>query len=168
MKTLLLVRHAKSSWSHTELADAERPLTRRGIRDAREMAKRLAKDSAKVEAIVSSSAVRALATATIVAKKLGYKPKKISVDARLYAAPVRDLLKVIQTQDDRLRRVMLIGHNPGLSELIQRLSKVVVDLPTGAVATLKFDANSWLGLDKAPLFSVTIEVPLLPALKAQR
>jgi len=75
---------------------------------------------------------------------------------------------VIQTQQERMRRVMFIGHNPGLSELMQRLSKVVVDLPTGAVATLKFDTKSWIDLDKAPLFSVTIEVPLRHAVKAQR
>jgi len=121
MKTLFLVRHAKSSWDDTALPDKDRPLNDRGKRDAAKMGERLAKIDVKPDLILSSPARRALTTAEIVAKKLDYKLKNILVDDRLYAVDADDLLDVIRKLGDKSKRVMLFGHNPELTELANRL-----------------------------------------------
>ena len=110
MKTLFLIRHAKSSWDDTALPDKDRPLGDRGRRDAPKMGKRLAKRDVKPDLILSSPARRALTTAEIIAKKLNYKRKDIVVDDRLYAAAVHGLLNVIHGLGDKLERVILFGH----------------------------------------------------------
>src|SRR5713226_1188400 len=102
MKTLFLIRHAKSSWDDTALPDKDRPLDDRGTRDAPKMGKRLAKRDVKPDLILSSPATRALTTAEIIAKKLDYKRKDIVVDDRLYAGAVHSLLDVIHGLGDRL------------------------------------------------------------------
>ena len=117
MKTLFLIRHAKSSWDDPALPDKDRPLGDRGRRDAPKMGKRLAKRDVKPDLILSSPARRAFTTAEIMAKKLDYKLKHIVVDDRLYAGAVHDLLNVIHKLGDKLERVMLFGHNPELTEL---------------------------------------------------
>src|SRR5262245_44557478 len=117
MKTLFLIRHAKSSWAEPGLSDRERPLNDRGRRDAPKMGKRLAKRDAVPDLILSSPAVRALETAEIIAEKLDYRRKDIVVVDRLYGVAADDLLALIQKLDDKLQRVMLFGHNPGLTEL---------------------------------------------------
>src|SRR5208283_5873130 len=122
MKTLFLVRHAKSSRDNHALSDKERPLNDRGMRDAPRMDELLAKQDAKPDLILSSPALRALATAEIIARKLGYEVKDIVVDERLYAAALDDLLEVIHEVGDEPKRVMLFGHNPELTELAHRLS----------------------------------------------
>src|SRR5207302_4503921 len=104
MKTLFLIRHAKSSWNDTALPDKDRPLSDRGRRDAPKMGKRLAKRDVKPDLILSSPARRALTTAEIIAKKLDYKLKEIVADDRLYASAVHDLLNVIPARLDQLAR----------------------------------------------------------------
>ena len=108
---MYLLRHAKSSWDDTSLPDRERPLEPRGERDAAKMSRRWSQRHAKPDLIMSSPAARALATANVVAQGLDYKTKNIAVDDRLYAATVEALLDVIEALDDRLDRVMLVGHN---------------------------------------------------------
>ena len=150
MKTLFLVRHAKSSWNDPALADKDRPLTDRGRQDARRMGKRLAKRDVKPDAIFSSPARRALTTARIVAKKLDCKVKDIRVDDRLYAVEADDLLHFIRGLGDKPKSVMLIGHNPELTELAHRLSNEIAYMPTCAIAVFRIDAKSWsrAGKDK--------------------
>ena len=148
MKTLFLIRHAKSSWDDPAQSDRDRPLNDRGKRDAVKMGERLAKRRVKPDLILSSPAVRALATAEIFAKKLDYKRRNIAVNERLYAAEANDLLDVINKLDDQLERVMLIGHNPELTELAHRLSSNITHMPTCAVAEFAFDAKSWSRIGK--------------------
>jgi len=150
MKTLLLVRHAKSSRDDPALSDKDRPLSARGEHDAPEMGARLAKRNVKADLILSSPASRALKTAEIIAKKLDYKIKDIVVEDRLYAGGADDLLDVILELDDKLERVMVFGHNPEMTELAHRLSSKITDMPTCAVAEFTFDAKSWsnVGTDK--------------------
>src|SRR6266853_6030700 len=143
MKTLFLIRHAKSSWEDISLPDKDRPLDERGKRDAPKMGQRLAKRGVKPDLILSSPARRALATAQIIAEKLDYKLKDIVVDGRLYAATVDDLLNVVHTLGDPLERVVLLGHNPGLTALAHRLSSQITHMPTCAVAEFTFHAKSW-------------------------
>jgi len=144
MKHLILVRHAKSSWKDPNLDDHERPLNKRGERDAPRMGARLAKREILPDLIVSSSAVRALETARIVAKKLGYRRKKIVVESRVYGASVTDLLEVIREGDDAVKTLMLFGHNPDLTELANRLGAREIDnIPTCGVLQLGFDTDKW-------------------------
>jgi phosphohistidine phosphatase len=159
MKRLFLVRHAKSSWDDTALSDKDRPLAGRGKRDAPKIGKRLAKRDVKPDVILSSPATRALTTAKIFAKKLDYKLKNIVQDDRLYAGDADDLLSVIYGLGDKLKCVMLVSHNPGLTELAQRLSSEITHMPTSAVAGFTFDAKSWSKVGKAKPVKVTLEYP---------
>jgi phosphohistidine phosphatase len=157
MKTLFLIRHAKSSWDDTALPDKDRPLNDRGRRDAPKMGKRLAKRDVKPNLILSSPARRALTTAEIIAKKLDYKRKDIVVEDRLYSGAVHDLLNVIQKLSDKLERVMLFGHNPELTELAHRLSSEITHMPTCAIAEFMFSAKSWSNIGKAKLAKLALD-----------
>jgi phosphohistidine phosphatase len=159
MKTLFLVRHAKSSWDDTELLDKDRPLNDRGKRDAPRMGRRLAKRDLKVDLILSSPASRAITTAEIIADKLDYKFKDIVVDARLYPGAVDDLVNIIHKLGDKLDRVMLVGHNPALAELAHSLSSEITDMPTCAVAEFTFNTKSWADASEATLATVALEYP---------
>ena len=159
MKTLFLIRHAKSSWDDTALPDKDRPLNDRGRRDAPKMGERLAKRDVKPDLILSSPAMRALKTAEIIAKKLDYKRKDIVVDDRLYAVGADDLLDVIHKLGDKLERVMLFGHNPELTELAHRLSSKITHMPTCAVAEFTFDAKSWSNIGKVKPAKVALDYP---------
>jgi phosphohistidine phosphatase len=159
MKTLFLVRHAKSSRDDPSLPDEDRPLNDRGERDAPKMGERLAKRDAKPDLILSSPARRALRTAEIIAAKLDYKRKAIVVDDRLYAASPDDLLGVIRELDDKLARVMVFGHNPEMTELAHRLSSDITDMPTCAVAEFTFDAKSWSQIGKVKPAKAALDYP---------
>jgi phosphohistidine phosphatase len=159
MKTLFLIRHAKSSWGDTALPDKDRPLDDRGKRDAPKMGKRLAKRDVKPDLILSSPAMRALTTAEIIAKKLDYKLKDIVLDDRLYAGEADDLLNVIHKLGDKLERVMLFGHNPEVTELAHRLSSEITHMPTCAVAEFTFATKSWSDIGKAKLAKVALDYP---------
>ena len=159
MKTLFLIRHAKSSWGDTALPDKDRPLNDRGKRDAPKMGKRLAERDVNPDLILSSPAMRALTTAQIIAKKLDYKLKNIVVDDRLYASGAHDLLDVIHELGDKLERVMFFGHNPELTELAHRLSSEISRMPTCAVAEFTFDAKSWSAIGKARPARVALDYP---------
>ena len=159
MKTLFLIRHAKSSWDNAALPDKERPLNDRGRRDAPKMGERLAKRDVKPDLILSSPAVRALSTAEIVAEKLDYRRKDIVVTERLYAAEVDDLLDVIRQLGDELKCVMLFGHNPEFTELAHRLSGEIAHMPTCAIAEFTFDAKSWSGIDSIKPAQILLDYP---------
>ena len=159
MKTLFLIRHAKSSWDDTALPDKDRPLDDRGKRDAPKMGKRLARRDVKPDLILSSPAMRALTTAEIIAKKLDYKRKDIVVDDRLYAGEADDLLNVIHKLGDKRERVILVGHNPELTELAHRLSSEITHMQTCAVAAFTFDAKSWSNIGKAKPVKVARDYP---------
>jgi len=159
MKTLFLVRHAKSSRDDTTLPDKDRPLNDRGKRDAPRMGERLAKRDVKADLILSSPASRALTTAQIIAKELDYRRKDIVVDDRLYPGAADDLLHIIHELGDKLNRVMLVGHNPAFAELAHRLSSEIIDMPTCAVAELTFNAKSWREVGKATLATAELDYP---------
>jgi len=163
MKTLFLVRHAKSSRAEPVLSDKDRPLAERGERDAPEMAGRLARRGVNPDLIISSPAYRALATAKIIAKALDYKRKNIEIDDRLYPGQVSELLRMIRALDDTLERVMLLGHNPALAELAHHLSHAITRMPTCAVVELGFDAKSWSEIHSATLARVSLDHPKNPS-----
>ena len=157
MKTLLLIRHAKSSRDERALPDAERPLTERGRRDAAELAKRLAKRALKADLILSSPARRAVATARIVANGLAYRRRDIALDERLYACDAGELLRIIRQLDDRCQQVALFGHNPQLTALAHRLAPSIIHMSTCALATFEFAAKSWSRVGRATLASAVLD-----------
>lgn len=159
MKTLFLVRHAKSSRDDPLLPDRDRPLNERGMRDAPKVGAQLARRDARPDLIISSPARRALATAEIFAGKLDYRLKDIVVEDRLYAATPDDLLAVVHELDDRVKRVMLFGHNPELTELAHRLSARIDDMPTCAVVEFAFDTRSWSNVGVQEPAKVTLHHP---------
>jgi phosphohistidine phosphatase len=144
MKTLILVRHAKSDWSDSSQDDFARPLNRRGERDAPVMAERLAKLHLAVDAVWSSPAVRALATAEIIARRLEVP---LQTDPLVYEASARRLFEIVGALDDRQQAVVLVGHNPGLSGLLQALiGGPTPELPTAAIAVVELSLESWKNL----------------------
>lgn len=144
MKTLYLVRHAKSSWDYPSLSDEERPLNKRGQQNAPDMGKRLKKKGVVPALLVSSHARRALDTARLMAEALGYAKKEIIVDERLYHASIADFMEVMEEQDSKADSLMLFGHNPGLTELANTLCNVYVDnIVTAGIYTIRFDADLW-------------------------
>jgi phosphohistidine phosphatase len=152
MKTLFLVRHAKSSRDDPVLPDKDRPLNERGMRDASRVGEQLAKRGAKPDLILSSPARRALTTAEIVARKLDCGCKDI-------AATPNDLLAVVHELDDKTKRVMLFGHNPELTELAHRLSGKFTEMATCTVAEFAFDIKSWSDVGVQEPASVTLHIP---------
>lgn len=144
MKTLYIVRHAKSSWDNPSLQDYERPLNKRGVGEAPKMAEVLAAGCRKPDLIISSPARRALETAEHFAEAFCYPISKIKTSTDIYEATVNDLLEVLENISDTHKRVLLFGHNPGLNHLVNFLSPVSIDkLPTCGIVCLEFDVKRW-------------------------
>jgi phosphohistidine phosphatase len=149
MKTLYLFRHAKSSWSFDDLSDQERPLNDRGRDDAPAMGKALAKRRICPDIIVSSPAVRAMSTAVLVAREMQYPHDKIVVESGIYGADVDDLLAIIRDLPDSAASVLLVGHNPTITETANALSPSSVnEMPTAAVVCLRFECEKWEEVSK--------------------
>ncbi|MBT8135593.1 MAG: histidine phosphatase family protein [Gammaproteobacteria bacterium] len=144
MKQIALMRHAKSSWKNRELDDIDRPLNKRGLRDAPMMGGRLAELDYKPDHIVSSTAVRAAVTARTVAQEIGFKASKIQPEKRLYLADPEEIFDIIRELDDKHERVMLFGHNPGFTIAANQIGDLSVDnMPTGAIAVFNLNIDAW-------------------------
>ena len=149
MKTLTLVRHAKSSWKDTSLADRERPLNKRGKRDAPEMGRRIAAAGIRPSLIVSSPAVRAWTTAKVIAGEIGYPREFLQRDNALYLASVNGILDVIASQDVGFNSLMLVGHNPGFTDFANYLVPGLTNnVPTAGVVSVELDTDEWTLYDK--------------------
>ena len=149
MKTLTLVRHAKSSWKDTSLSDRDRPLNKRGERDAPIMGKRIAEAGIRPSLLISSPAVRAWTTAKIVANALSYPLEFLQREDDLYLASLDSLLDVVATQENGFNNLMLFGHNPGLTDFANYLSPGLTNnLPTAGVVSVNFDSEDWLLYDR--------------------
>lgn len=142
-RTLILIRHAKSSWSEAGLNDLGRPLNARGERDAPFMAKRMVDSGQHVDAIVTSPANRAKTTALAYKAALNISDDRFVEAESVYEADVKDLMNLINEFDDNWRCVLLFGHNPGFSYLIQYLSGSMLHMPTNGVGTLEMEIDSW-------------------------
>ncbi len=143
MKTLFLARHAKSSWDHAGVRDFNRPLNDRGLRDAPIMAQRLIGHLSKhpLQKIITSDANRARSTASVYADCLHIP---MQTDDELYLADTHSLLSFIHQLDDDVHAVMLVGHNPGMTDMINSLAHMQLDnLPTCGIAALQFPYAHW-------------------------
>ncbi|HEX8505391.1 MAG TPA: histidine phosphatase family protein [Hymenobacter sp.] len=150
MKTLYLLRHAKSSWSFDELSDQERPLNDRGRDDAPAMGQALAKRRICPDLVVSSPAVRAMSTAVLVAREMHYPHEKIVVEPGLYGAEVDGFLAIIRRLPNSAGSALLVGHNPVITDTANQLSPTSFnEMPTAAVVCLHFDCDRWEDVSKA-------------------
>lgn len=145
MKTLLVQRHAKSSWKHPEVSDHDRPLNKRGRRDAPRMGRFVAAQGLRPDVIVASTARRARRTAEEVARHAGCEGA-VQLDRRLYLASPDEIVDVVRGVAGGARRVMVVGHNPGLEDLVARLAGRRETLPTAALAALRLSIRSWTEL----------------------
>jgi phosphohistidine phosphatase len=142
VKTLLIMRHAKSSWKNARLADHDRPLSRRGREDAPRMGRHLRTAELVPDLIISSSARRTVDTAEAIVAASGSECE-VLVTRRLYLGGPEDYLDALSVLDDGADIVMAVGHNPGLEELLEYLVGVSEFLPTGAVAQVGLDIDAW-------------------------
>ena len=144
MKTLILVRHAKSSWDYPNLSDFDRPLNGRGKRDAPGMGRYLAEQGIHADLIVSSPANRAITTARVIQEHQG-RPKPAMVEERsLYHASASTILRVVQSQPEGVNSLMVFGHNPGFTDCANRLCDGDIDnIPTCGVVGIRFDVSRW-------------------------
>jgi phosphohistidine phosphatase len=142
MKTLLLMRHAKSSWKDSDLADHERPLNKRGRSDAPRMGQVLCDRELVPQRILCSSALRARQTAEAVANTTGFQGEVSYLD-RLYLAEADEYIAALRELPDTIERVLIIGHNPGLETVLQMLSGRIESLPTAVIAYLVLPVRQW-------------------------
>jgi phosphohistidine phosphatase len=147
MKKLLLMRHAKSSWDDTNIPDHERPLKKKGRKDAERMGKMLKSKELEPDLIISSTALRAKQTAEIVAESCKCKKEIIFLDS-LYMAEPSDILHAIEKNAKDKKTILVIGHNPGLEAFLQIANGKVESLPTASIAYLTASVDSWNKLDK--------------------
>ena len=144
MKYLYLVRHAKSSWDDLSLQDAERPLSERGMRDAPRMAKRIKEQEVTIDQMMTSHAVRALATCRNFSDVLKYPKENIRINRSLYHASEDGMLEVVHDLDDTLDRVMVFAHNPGLTDFVNSLTgERITNVPTTGIVAVAFEVDSW-------------------------
>ncbi len=142
MKTLLVMRHAKSSWQNTGVPDHDRPLKLRGKVDAPQMGRFLRDQGLTPQLIISSTAKRARKTAKLVAQACGYE-SGIELEDELYNAGPTSYIRVLQGIDDQYHQVMVVGHNPGLELLLEVLTGAPARMPTAALARLELPIDSW-------------------------
>lgn len=145
MKTLLLMRHAKSSWKIKDIPDHERPLNKRGRKDAPRMGIILDERELCPQTIIASSAMRSRQTAELVAETSGYSEPITFLD-KLYMAEADEYLAVLGKLSDTIERVLIIGHNPGLETLHQILSNRIEALPTGTICHIALPIDKWSDL----------------------
>lgn len=142
MKTLLILRHAKSNWNHPGLADHDRPLNKRGKRDAPKMGQLLLDESLLPDLIISSTAKRARETAGRIARASGYEGPVVETRDLYHAFP-EEHLSVLKNHAGKNERVMIVAHNPGLEELLQALTGQAERLPTAALAQVTLPIDHW-------------------------
>ncbi len=147
MKTLLLLRHAKSSWKDSEIQDHDRPLNKRGKKTAPQMGRLLLTEGLVPDLILSSTAVRARETAESVAKASSYEGPVETLDA-LYLATAGKLLSEAQSHTpDSVVRLLLVAHNPGMEDLVEILSGKRESFPTAALAVFEIEIDRWKALE---------------------
>ena len=166
MKRLTLLRHAKSSWTEVSLADHDRVLSERGERDAPRMGERMAARKVRPSLIIASSAARARATAKFIAEALNYPAEFLQVEKELYLATADQILELVCSQDDNFADLLIIGHNPGMTDLVNQLlpSIDIKNLPTSGVVALDLATNKWAKLAEASAKLVFYDYPKNPEL----
>lgn len=161
MKTLYLIRHAKSSWKDLTLDDFDRPLNKRGKHDAKLMGKLLHTKHIKPDLILSSPANRAMTTAQKLSESIGYPLKKIDYQPTIYEADVEKLLTVIREVDEGVNTLFLIGHNPSLNSLLDYLvaENRIENIVTTGMVEIELSIDRWSEISQASGVLVQFEFP---------
>jgi phosphohistidine phosphatase len=147
MKTLYVLRHAKSSWENSDLADFDRPLNERGKTAAPFMGSVMKEGELSPGLIISSPAVRARETARLVKEAAGFDAA-IEHDEQIYEASPQTLKQVVSSIDDRFESAMIVGHNPGMEGFVRLLTGKLESMPTGSLAIIDLDIPDWESLGK--------------------
>lgn len=151
MKRLALMRHAKSSWQHAELSDFERPLNKRGLRDAPEMGRRLREANFRVDCILTSPARRAAVTAHTIAEAIDFPATDIVDVEELYLADPGRILDEVAALPSSCNSVMVFGHNPGFTQLANAIGNLEIDnMPTCSVAVFELPVENWSEIKTTP------------------
>ena len=159
-KRLTIIRHAKSSWENPDFDDHDRPLNRRGLRNAPEMGARLAKRNWLPDLFLASTARRARDTVALIAGKVGYAEERIVFDDRLYLAEPGKWRGVIDTLAAEATHVASVGHNPGVTELANRFSGEYIDnVPTCGLIDMRFEVDAWADLFAAKPVTFEFDFP---------
>ncbi len=160
MNRLTLLRHAKSSWSDPGLADFDRPLNKRGRHDAPLMGRRLAERKVQPDLVLSSPALRARLTAEAVVGQLGNDPKRLIFDPRIYLAGLDELIALLRGIARDQHDILLIGHNPGLTDLANFLvDGKIANLPTCAMFRVELPDSDWSKLDRRKARTLFYDYP---------
>ena len=142
MKTLLILRHAKSDWNNANLSDFDRPLNERGLRDAPRVGKLMRDKDLLPDLILSSPAVRARETLRLAAETAAFGGE-IRFEPRIYEASINDLLEIAAAVPDDCEKLLIVGHNPGFSRLVEVLTGESENLPTAALAEIVLPIENW-------------------------
>jgi phosphohistidine phosphatase len=144
MKTIILVRHAKSGWDNPDMTDFERTLSSRGMSDAPNMAKFISLKISPPDKVISSSAVRAFTTAKFFAKEMDYLEESIIQDIGIYERGTKHIFKLIAELDENVSSVIVFGHNPDITSLSTYLSgEYFESVPTCSVICIDFEIETW-------------------------
>ena len=146
MKTLLVLRHAKSSWDSSAARDFDRPLAPRGERDGPKIGRELKRRRIDPDLIVSSPAVRAKATLELVSSAAGLSAGP-TFNESIYGASSAELIKIVRHFPNERSRAMVVGHNPGFEDLVNRLTGSNERMPTAALACITFDVDDWADVE---------------------
>jgi len=158
MKTLLILRHAKSSWKQPGLSDHDRPLNGRGKENAPRMGRLLADEGIVPELVLSSTAKRARGTARRAAQAAGFEGE-IELREDLYLAAAGDYIDAVAAVSDAVERVMVVGHNPGIAALVEVLTGNIGHFPTAALAQVELDIDAWPRIYDAPGRLINLWLP---------
>lgn len=149
MKTLYLIRHAKSDWGLNQLSDIERPLNERGYSDANKMSLILKDKKIIPDIIISSPAIRAVSTALIFCRNLNQDPKTIEINQQLYDTSIKEYLRCITQTDNKFKTVFLFGHNPTITNMANELTKACSEeIPTCGIVGITSDEKDWKHFEK--------------------
>ena len=158
MKTLYIVRHAKSSWEYDGIADIDRPLKKRGINDAHLLSKYLAKQIQKPDVFVTSSANRALHTSIIFCENFGYPMANLKIKRQLYSFSDGYLVKTIKALDDNFDSAIIFSHDHGINTFVNKYgSQPIAHVPTCGVVGIQFDTKHWKSIKKGT--TILIDTP---------
>ena len=150
MKTLYVVRHAKSSWENPGLNDHDRPLLKKGVVKTDKVSNYLKHHIKCPELLISSTALRAKSTAEIIGKALNYPPEKMILSKALYHADSDEILDIIYGIENNVNSVMIFGHNPGFTYFVnQFLSPTIDNLPTSGVVCIEFGTDEWEDINQS-------------------
>lgn len=158
-KKLYLVRHAKSDWSNGGLSDFDRPLNERGLRNGPFMADRFAEAGKTIDFILTSPANRAITTAGYFKRRLGIRDSQWDTERKIYEADTVRLIGIVNRLDDKFETVMLVGHNPGLSSLVQALTGEWVVMSTCSIAEIEIPFDSWAMVSEGTCNLISFDFP---------